>query len=264
MIMIRGSSKILIFFLFILVFSCRFKDSPYSAYAPELKKNSYHLELIKKQETSVGSNFKIALISDTHNYYENLSKLVEAINRNGPYSFTIVSGDLTNYGLYEEYDETLKRLDHLNYPYLVTIGNHDLLSNGSKVFGKMLGETDFSLIYKNVHFIFLNNNNWEAAGRIPNVPWLELTLASSPSPFRILIAHVPPNDTKRFSEQQISEWETLTTIHGINYIINGHNHNPATGNFGSANQITVGAPSKGSYFELIVSPGGITHKKISF
>jgi Icc protein len=264
MIMIHGFSKILISYLFLLAFGCKFKDSPYSANAPRLKKNSNHLELIKEQETSNGSNYKIALISDTHNYYEDLSKLVETINRNGPYSFTIVSGDLTNYGLYEEYDETLKRLDHLNSPYLVTIGNHDLLSNGDIVFEKMLGESDFSLIYKNAHFIFFNNNNWEASGRIPNLPWVESMLASSPSPFRILIAHIPVNDSERFSEQQMREWETLTTAHGINYIINGHNHNPSIDSFGSAVKITVGAPSKGSYFELIISPGGITHKKVSF
>lgn len=264
MIMILSSSKILTFLLFLLVFSCKFKDSPYTAHAPELKKNKYHLKLIQEKEAVVSSNFKIALVSDTHNYYENLSELVETINNNGPYSFVIVSGDLTNYGLYEEFDETLKRLDRLNYPYLTTIGNHDLLSNGKIVFDKMLGKTDYSLIYKNVHFIFFNNNNWETAGRIPNTPWVESVLASSPSPFRILIAHVPPNDSKRFSEQQINDWETLTTTHGINYFINGHNHNPATGTFGSANQITVGAPSKGSYFELIISPGGITHQKISF
>lgn len=244
--------------------SCKFNASPYATNTPKIRLNHVNLNLIKNEETVSGPNFKVAFIADTHNYYDELSKLIKKINKNGPYSFVVVAGDITNYGLLDEYDETRQYLNKLIFPYLVVIGNHDLLSNGEIIFNRMFGSEQFSLVYKNVHFIFFNNNNWESTGTIPDKPWVESALMASTSPFKVLVAHVSPQDKERFSDQSMSEWETLLTTYGVDYFFNGHAHNSIENEFGSTRRITIGAPSKGYYYELLVTSGGISHKKVPF
>lgn len=244
--------------------SCRFTLSPYEAETPKLLLNEANMQKILLEEPQAPPDFKIALISDTHNYYDDLDDQIKKINTNGPYAFVVVLGDLTNQGLLEEFKKTKSLLDDLNFPYLTVVGNHDLLSNGNEIFDKMFGPHDFSLIYKNAEFIFFNNNNWEAGGPVPNTIFIESKLMASISPVKILLAHVSPDDKDRFSETEIESFKTRLTTYGVDYIINGHNHNPAVGSFSSSTQITVGAPSKRAYFELIFSAGGVTHQKISF
>jgi Icc protein len=257
--------RILLFiFLFIILDACKYKLSTYTAETPEQKLNEVNLARIKESETSVGATFKIALISDTHNYFKELDQLIETINSRGPYSFVIVSGDITNLGLLEEYETTRDFLNELRYPVLVAVGNHDLIANGDEIFPRMFGHSDFSFTYKNVDFIFFDNNNWENSGVAPDRDWIERQLSQSTAPEKVLIAHVPPDDRDRFTDQQILEFESMMITHGVTYYINGHNHNPAESVFGNATQITVGAPIKGSYFELLVTPGGISHQKVDF
>lgn len=262
--MVDALSKFTILTILLFSLSCEFKSSPYSTKTPKIKRNETNMELIRTNEPTIGATFKIAFLSDTHNYYDQLNAAVKKINSNGPYAFVVVNGDITNYGMLEEFDETRKILNKLNTPYLVGAGNHDLLSNGHKIFHKMFGPTDFSLVYKNLHLIFFNNNNWETSGVVPDKNWVESVLMASTSQFRILIAHVSPIDRARFSADNSTEWETLVTTYGVNYFLNGHDHNPLVVDFAGIPRITIGSPSKGSFFELTVSPGGITHQKISF
>ncbi|MFP5385859.1 MAG: metallophosphoesterase family protein [Bacteriovoracia bacterium] len=255
---------ILLTIFFVIIDGCKYKLSTYTAETPEQKLNEVHLSRIKEAETATGATFKIALISDTHNYYKELEKLIDVINSRGPYTFVIVSGDVTNLGLLEEYEKARDFLNKLKYPYLVAVGNHDLIANGDEIFPRMFGASDFKFTFKNIDFIFFDNNNWENSGATPDRAWIERQLLQSAAAEKILIAHVHPADRDRFTDQQIADFETMLNNFEVSYIINGHNHNPGEGVFGNASQITVGSPNKGSYFELLVTPGGITHQKIDF
>jgi Icc protein len=260
---IARNKSLFVLILFIAA-SCKFILSPYSSDTPQRLQNEVNLRLIKAQEEASGPDFKVAFISDTHNYYDELDKAISTINNSGPYSFIIVTGDITNYGLLEEYEQTYRQLNDLNDPYLVVVGNHDLLSRGKKIFARMFGKTDFSFRYKYADFILFNNNNWESNGSIPDMQWISEALQQSAAPIKILTAHVSPQDKDRFPEEFISEWSNLVTTFNVNYFLNGHDHNSGENSFGSATRITVGAPTKGSYLELIFSAGEVTHKKINF
>lgn len=249
---------ILILTLFI---SCKFNVSPYTANVPKLELNSVNLKTIKQNESLNPTSFKIAFISDTHNHYKELKKIIEYINNNGPYDFVIVNGDTTIIGLLEEFLESKKYYDQIRFPVLVGIGNHDLLSNGGLIYSKIYGPTDFSFTYKNANFVFYNNNNWESTGIVPNTPWIKSVLNSG-NP-NILIGHVPPHDRERFIEATINDWETLTTQYPIPYIFAGHNHNPVVENFGSSILITIGSPPKKTLFEIIYNGGAISHNEIN-
>jgi len=222
------------------------------------------MKRILSQEPQVAADYKIAFISDTHNYYDDLTDLVKALNRNGPYAFVIVAGDITNEGLREEYLKTEEILGKINVPHLVVIGNHDLLSNGEKIYDKLFGQMDFTFTYRNLTFVFANNNNWESGGAIPDLEFIESSLAGAATPDKILVTHVSPDDDERFTEEEVQKLETIVSSQGVNYLFNGHNHNPGEGIFGGATRITIGAPSKRVYAELIISAGGLTHQKVRF
>jgi 3',5'-cyclic-AMP phosphodiesterase len=253
-------------YLLLIIFlgSCRFSHSPYEVGPLDLSQNEVAIRRIQDQETGSQDNFKVAFIADTHNYYSDLSDLVQTINQRGPYRFVIVAGDITNLGLYEEYKQTRRYLNKLNSPYLVAVGNHDLLSNGKKVYQKFFGERDFTLNYKDAEFILFDNNNWESGGAIPNVMFVEAKLLASSAPHKILVAHVSPTDEERFTPGEIKQWRELMERYQVKYFMHGHNHSPNESTWGNTKLITIGAPSKRAFVELIFSNGEVTHQKISF
>lgn len=253
---------LLCFTLFIT--SCKYKLSTYTAETPEQKLNSVNLQRIKAQESSAPADFKIAFIADTHNYFDELDELIKKINSNGPYAFVIICGDVSNLGLLEEFDLSRRFFNKFKFPYLVSVGNHDLVANGDIITKKMFGKSDFDFTYKGAHFILFDNNNWENSSPAPDVSWIRQKLSESATTTKILVAHVSPDDRDRFSDTDIRDFSMLVDNFNVNYFFHGHNHTPNESIFGNAVKITVGAPSKGSYYELIFSGGGISHQKVNF
>lgn len=257
-------TKLLYSLCFILLISCKYKLSTYSAETPEQKLNSVNLKRIKSLEASTPAEFKVAFISDTHNYFDELDELIKKINSSGPYAFVIICGDITNLGLLEEFDTSRRFFNKLRFPYLVSRGNHDLISNGDIISRKMFGRGDFDFTFKGVQFLLFDNNNWENSGPAPDIPWVREKLAASSASAKILVAHVSPDDRDRFTDNQILDFSTLVDNFNVDYFLHGHNHTPAESVFGNAVKITVGAPPKGSYYELIFSAGGVSHQKVNF
>ncbi len=252
--------------LFFIAVSCKFNVSPYTTDAPKLSLNDLNVRTIKSLEAETPTSFKVAFISDTHNYYKELEKQIDVINSSS-YAFAIVAGDITNLGLIDEFHEARSYLNGLKIPYLVAVGNHDLISGGRKIYKRLFGSDTFHFIFHDTHFIIFNNNNWESPGRVPDMDWVEAVLSQSdPSHKRVLIAHVSPEDTDRFTPEEISRWEDLMVRYNVDYFLNGHDHNPYEKSFGNGVRITIGASSKKSFYELSITSGagGISHQKISF
>src|SRR5690606_13298664 len=140
---------------------CKYDVSPYAITdVPELKLNEKSMLALKESEARDPAEFRIAFISDTHNYYDDLAELVARLNQEN-YKFVIAAGDITNLGLRDEFEETNNLLYRLTMPFITVVGNHDLLGNGSIIYKKIYGDLNFTFTYKNVFFVFFNNNNWE-------------------------------------------------------------------------------------------------------
>ena len=255
----------------ILLFLSACGDFNYSPYVLDIEStytNDLNLERILNQGSIQASaksvDFKIAVISDTHDYYDGLEKQVRYINKHSEeYDFVIVTGDMSNVGLVSEFEQTKRRLDRLTIPYITTIGNHDLLIDGQTVYSRMFGKDTYAFEYKNTKFVLFNNNNWESSSNIPDLGWVESELVSNSKPHLILLSHVAPDDRDRFTNSQIHEWKELVNRYGVNYYINGHDHNPGEGFFGDAIQITAGSSSKNVLFELNIRGGGMDHAFIN-
>ena len=250
----------------LLFLSCgKFTVSPYVSSTPNSRLNQHQLQDIKSLEPTSSDTFKIVALSDTHNYYNEFSDQIDYINsKSGEYKFVIISGDLTNLGLLREFETTKKLLKKLRIPYVTAVGNHDLLSNGASIYRQMFGLTDYSFTFRQTKFIFFNNNNWESSGIVPNLSFVESELASSTSTNHVLVAHVSPQDKDRWNQEEKDDMQAIVDTYGVNYFLNGHDHNPGANTFGVATRVTVGASNKGKILELEISNAGVTHQFIDF
>lgn len=254
-----------VLFAGILSNSCgKFTLSPYLADTPNSFLNKKQVRSIESIAYDGSNSFKVAVISDTHNYYDDLADQIDYINdRREEFSFVIIGGDLTNLGLLREFETTKKLLQSLELPYVSAVGNHDLLSNGPAVFSQMFGPTDFSFTFKQTKFVVFNNNNWESSGKVPDLNFVESELVSATETHIVLVGHVSPLDDDRWSTEEVSEMEELVNKYNVKYFLNGHDHNPGESAFGVATRTTIGASNKRKVMELTIDNSGIRHEFIS-
>ena len=185
--------------------------------------NTKSLErLLLKPETD---SFNFIVISDTQRFYEELDDFVENINRYPDISFVVLNGDMTDFGLRSEYLWISQRLQRLSFPFLVVIGNHDMLGNGRELYKQMFGPENFGFNYSGYKFIALNSNSREVGynGSLPDTTWLQQELASTPPQEKIFVfAHIPPfsGDFDRSLEQAYVR--ILKNNGNVVYSIHGH------------------------------------------
>ena len=146
----------------------------------------------------------------------------------------------------------------------LVIGNHDLLNYGKEIYQSFFGKTDFQIVFKNTCFVFFNNNNWEEDKVVPNMNWVEYKLSIAKEKFKILVSHIPLNDTARFTKNEIKKWSNLFSDYEVTYVLNGHNHNPGDSYVERTPMITAGSPVKGKYLELTFNQDSTSYAFIDF
>lgn len=247
----------------ILLLSCgKFESSPYGAdsYSNNLNEQSVRA-IIKLPATK--DSYKVAFISDTHNYYDEMEELIKSINRRD-YSFVVHGGDITNFGLNSEFKTSLTFLRKLKVPLVTVPGNHDFLSHGDTIYRRLFGNPNYSFEFQGVHFIMMDNNNWESAEGNYAHEWLAEELRKSNATRFIITSHVPPFDSDRYDEDEIQRWRDIIAPYDVPFYFSGHNHNSFTKTFGNTTHVTIGSANKRLYSEIIITPTGISHKKVRF
>jgi len=214
-----------------------FEYSPYETDINVFSTNSTGKNLSKISEISTADtdSFTFALITDTHSDYDEFIDAVKSINRNPEILFVIHAGDMTDYGLQEEYKWANEIISKLNKPYLTVIGNHDCLSNGKQIYGKLFGSTLYTCVLnENDHarrykFIFINDNSLEydnvERGREIVKEWLIKELSDT-TLYRglFVVAHVPPFDDHYFTDETEIEYSEIMRDYNVTLSIHGHEH----------------------------------------
>ena len=185
--------------------------------------NTKNLERIRSKSQTDSLNFVV--IGDTQRFYDELDDFVEKINTYPNISFIILNGDITDFGLRSEYLWISHRLQKLSSPFLVVIGNHDMLANGRELYNHMFGPENFGFSFSNYKFIVLNSNSQEVGrnGSLPDTTWLQQELAATPSQQKIFIlSHIAPfsSDFDRSLEQAYVRM--LTNNGNVIYSIHAH------------------------------------------
>ncbi|MCD6307855.1 MAG: metallophosphoesterase [Candidatus Latescibacteria bacterium] len=180
-------------------------------------------------------SFTFALITDTHSEYDEFRDAVRHINSNPDIIFVIHAGDMTDYGLQEEYKWAVDILDDLAVPFFTVIGNHDCLANGKHIYTTMFGDTYYSRILSGhdsgmaFKFLFLNDNTLEydiKPGETEKMlAWLENELVGGTDCRSIFVtAHVPPYSALYFTDEQEEFFRSLMARYNVLLFMTGHNH----------------------------------------
>jgi len=180
-----------------ILFSCEglFDYSPYLIDFKGENKDVNASNLKRIIKTGGDDTVRIAFTGDSHNNFDELGLLVEQVNTMEGLDFVVHVGDIADFGLPKQYLWGNSYLLNLKIPYLVCIGNHDLVGNGLEAYLQMYGELNFSFVYQGIKFVFLNTNSLEFAynGNVPDLEWLTLQLMPA-NDFNkaVIVFHMPP------------------------------------------------------------------------
>lgn len=173
----KTRNNLLILALGLLLASCdQLTDfSPYDANTTHNNINTLNVSEIEAMKWPSDSITFIA-ISDTHTNYTDFRAAVATINQMDGISFVMVLGDVTNLGLFKEFDDYYHLASRLEVPFVTLIGNHDYLSNGKTIFNKMFGPTNFYFDIGNYRMVVFDNVVWENGNQEPDFEWFQQTL----------------------------------------------------------------------------------------
>jgi len=229
--------------------------------------NIKNIERLQSKEQK--DSFRFVVISDCQRFYEEIDEFVGKINRYPDISFVVLNGDITDFGLRAEYLWISQRLQKLSFPFLVVIGNHDMLGNGRELYKQMFGPENFGFSYSGYKFIALNSNSQEVGHNdsLPDTSWLQQELSSTPSQEKIFVfAHLAPfsGDFDRSLEQAYVK--ILASNGNVAYSIHGHEDISYLGQpYGPPVNYLVANSIKEESFVLInVNSNDITVEEIFF
>lgn len=178
------------------------------------------------------SHFTFAWLTDVHlnsfaSAEDDLRQSIEDINANPAVDFTILSGDVTEFGDAKEFYMLQDILKNFKKPYLLLPGNHDVnwSENGCTMFDKVFRASHFCYDWKGVRFIGCGAGPSLRMGP-PHIPreeviWLDSIVRATPKKQPIIfINHFPLN-------QDLSNWYEVIDIlktRNIQVALAGHLH----------------------------------------
>jgi predicted phosphodiesterase len=208
--------------------------SPYDTGIKSSNLNNFYTENLSSSHIAEADTLSFVLLSDSHFYYDKLSKAINSINTKKNIAFVAVVGDLTDSGLTREYEFYWKRMKKSRFPVISIIGNHDYLSNGYTTYSRMFGAPNFSFLCGGYKFIAFNSVVWENGNKTPDFKWLKNEIEVSDQKC-IILTHIPPwgdqfTDEIRTKYYEISELpEVILNAHGHEHkyqdtLINGRRY----------------------------------------
>ena len=137
--------------------------------------NAANIEKIE-QAAKNKDTIRFAVISDSHQWLDNLQSAINDINSRGnSIDFVIHCGDVSDFGATQEFIWTRDKMQKLQKPFVVLLGNHDCLGTGERTYSVIFGDPDFSFIAGHVKFLCLNTNaiEYDYSRPVPNFDFME-------------------------------------------------------------------------------------------
>jgi len=197
--------------------------------------------LVQLSDLHIGSQFRP----------KTFAKVVREVNDLKPDAI-IITGDLTNEGLINEYKECKKLVSKLKTKKIITIsGNHDYRNTGYLAFKKFFPFKTINELGSDVVLVTLGtarpDRNEGEVGYRQNL-WLERTMIKYKDRVKILAMHhhlvgIPDTGSDRVTA--IDAGDVLRTIlqTNVDIVLCGHKHRPWVWNFGNLQIVNAGTVS---------------------
>jgi 3',5'-cyclic AMP phosphodiesterase CpdA len=218
--------------------------------------------------TPPGDELRIAFVTDTQNHYDESLHFVQDVNARDDIDFVVNGGDITHYGVSQEYEWMHEIFSTLEVPYLAVIGNHDLLANGSDLYEAVYGERNFAFVYAGTKFVFLDTNSRDYGfpGDVPDLDWLRDELAPSSTVDRtIVIGHVPPDHIDFDSDLEQRFAGILEKNLYVPLALYGHNHKYAVQRpYGQVAHLVTDSVEARQYTLVSLSKDSVSYETVDF
>ncbi len=179
------------------------------------------------------------------------AKVVSEVNELKP-DVIVITGDLTNEGLINEYEECKKSVSKFTAKKIISIsGNHDYRNTGYLSFKKFFPFKTVNELSSDIVLVTLGtarpDRNEGEVGYRQNL-WLERTMIKYKDKVKILAMHhhlvgIPDTGSDRVTA--IDAGDVLRTIlqTDVNLVLCGHKHRPWVWNFGNLQIVNAGTAS---------------------
>ena len=167
--MIKPYKPLLLSFLCLLMGSCDMIDyHPYDVRINgETDVNAHNIAEIE-QKCKDKTTIKFVTMGDSQRWYDETLDFVGEINKRDDIDFVIHGGDMSDFGVTDEFLWQRDIMNKLHVPYVALIGNHDCLGTGEETYRAVFGDPNFSFIAGRVKFVCLNTNAMEFDYSRPN------------------------------------------------------------------------------------------------
>lgn len=218
---------LLILSLVSLLLACRkLEFSPNQKFDKRSPRN-INAENLKRIAASAGDDtIRFVVSGDSQRAYDDLKTFIEKVNSTPGIDFVFLNGDISDFGLLQEFKWIENYYSKLKVPYIGVIGNHDHVANGVDVYKRMYSEAlDFSFVYKGIKFVCHNTNSREYNfdGSTPDLPWLrEQFKPEAGVTGYFAVAHVPPTSGD-FDKNLFEDYGKILTDNGnVFAVLNAH------------------------------------------
>lgn len=207
-----------------------FDYSPYAIDFDEADRGVNEKSITKILSSTNDSIISIAFTGDTHNHFDELEAFVNSVNtihKVNPIDFVVHVGDIADFGLPQQYVWGNSYLQKLDMPYIVLIGNHDLVGNGSEAYAEMFGLFNFHFVFDSTKFIFINTNSleYEFNGKVPDISWLDYQLQPENNfTDAVVMFHVPPLSVDFDANLEEQFHTTIAKYDNVLFTVHGHLH----------------------------------------
>ena len=215
-------------------------------------------------------SIRFVTMGDSQRWYDETEDFVESVNARSDIDFVIHGGDLSDFGLTDEFEWQRDILNGLDVPYVALIGNHDYLGTGDEAFKKIFGEVNFSFIAGRVKFVCLDTNAWEHdySDNVPDFDFMKSELTDRADEFdkTVVCMHVRPY-ADEFNDN-VAEYfhQFVTQYPGIQFCAAAHEHKlQELDLFGDGIIYYVSDCMKNrSYYVFTINADGYEHEVVYF
>jgi 3',5'-cyclic-AMP phosphodiesterase len=226
MLVCQARSKFSVGVLMVTIAGCSlFEYHPYEVRVPSEERNLNTKAIDQIVSRPEKDTVTFILMGDTQRFYDEVDGFVASANKHAA-DFVFLAGDITDFGINDEYHWIHGIMKKLNKPYVAVIGNHDLSGNGELVFKERYGSLNTSFVLSGFKFILLNTNSREYKfnGKVPDLDWLNHELTGSGFNRAIVLSHIPPFDYDFDPQLENGYRSALVQSGKVNLSLHGHQH----------------------------------------
>jgi hypothetical protein len=216
-------------FLCLLVGSCDMIDyHPYDVrISGETNVNAHNIAKIEakcKDKTTI----RFVAMGDSQRWYDETVDFVKDINKRNDIDFVLHGGDVSDFGVTNEFLWQRDIMNKLKVPYVVILGNHDCIGTGEETYRAVFGDTNFSFIAGRIKFVCLNTNaiEYDYSRPIPDFEFIAEQISDRRDEFdkTVVSMHVRPY-CYEFNNNVVSVFERyVTEFPGLLFCTAAHEH----------------------------------------